>query len=165
MCPDRLKIGIVGFGTFGQFLAKRMVQAGHEVRPGARPHGRSSRPLAPWLPAGALPVTPPLMVAPCSAPAPHMPACPRPRQVIATSRSPYHDLAASLGVKYFTDADDFCEEHPEVVVLASSILSLESVSKSVCVTRSWARRRQDGSGLPPPAQPVTAGGCDRKVIA
>ena len=27
----RLKIGIVGFGTFGQFLAKRMVQAGHEV--------------------------------------------------------------------------------------------------------------------------------------
>lgn len=29
--PSRLKIGIVGFGTFGQFLAKRMVQAGHEV--------------------------------------------------------------------------------------------------------------------------------------
>ena len=29
---QRLKIGIVGFGTFGQFLAKRMVQAGHEVR-------------------------------------------------------------------------------------------------------------------------------------
>jgi hypothetical protein len=29
---NRLKIGIVGFGTFGQFLAKRMVQAGHTVR-------------------------------------------------------------------------------------------------------------------------------------
>lgn len=82
---SRLKIGIVGFGTFGQFLAKRMVQAGHEV--------------------------------------------------IATSRSPYHDLAASLGVKYFTDADDFCEEHPEVVVLASSILSLESVLAKLPVQR------------------------------
>lgn len=26
---QQLTIGIVGFGTFGQFLAKRMVQAGH----------------------------------------------------------------------------------------------------------------------------------------
>lgn len=25
----QLKIGIVGFGTFGQFLARRMVEAGH----------------------------------------------------------------------------------------------------------------------------------------
>ena len=29
----RLKIGIVSFGTFGQFLARRLVQAGHDVRP------------------------------------------------------------------------------------------------------------------------------------
>ncbi len=28
----RLTVGIVGFGTFGQFLAKRLVQAGHQVR-------------------------------------------------------------------------------------------------------------------------------------
>ena len=28
----KLRIGIVGFGTFGQFLAKRLVAAGHEVR-------------------------------------------------------------------------------------------------------------------------------------
>lgn len=28
---NKLRIGIVGFGTFGQFLAKRFVQAGHEV--------------------------------------------------------------------------------------------------------------------------------------
>ena len=28
----RLKIGIVSFGNFGQFLARRMVQAGHDVR-------------------------------------------------------------------------------------------------------------------------------------
>ena len=27
----RLRIGIIGFGTFGQFLAKRLVAAGHEV--------------------------------------------------------------------------------------------------------------------------------------
>lgn len=26
-----LRIGIVGFGTFGQFLAKRLIQAGHKV--------------------------------------------------------------------------------------------------------------------------------------
>jgi len=26
---QQLTIGIVGFGTFGQFLAKRMAQAGH----------------------------------------------------------------------------------------------------------------------------------------
>lgn len=27
----QLKIGIVGFGKFGQFLAQRLVQAGHQV--------------------------------------------------------------------------------------------------------------------------------------
>lgn len=34
-----------------------------------------------------------------------------------------------MGVAYFTDADDFCEEHPEVVILATSILSTESVRR------------------------------------
>ncbi len=29
---NRLKIGIVGFGTFGQFLARRFVARGHQVR-------------------------------------------------------------------------------------------------------------------------------------
>ena len=48
-------------------------------------------------------------------------------QVIATSRSPYHDAAAAMGVGYFTDPNDFCEEHPDVVILATSILSLEQV--------------------------------------
>lgn len=28
---NALRIGIVGFGTFGQFLAKRLVQSGHKV--------------------------------------------------------------------------------------------------------------------------------------
>ncbi len=27
----RMKIGIIGFGTFGQFLARRLAEAGHEV--------------------------------------------------------------------------------------------------------------------------------------
>ncbi len=60
----RLKVGIVGFGTFGQFLAKRLVARGHRV--------------------------------------------------LATSRTPYDALARQMGVEYFQDADDFCEEHPDV---------------------------------------------------
>jgi len=74
----RLKIGIVGFGTFGQFLAKRFVSQGHAV--------------------------------------------------LATSRSDkYLPVAEELGVEYFSNVDDFCEEHPEVVVLCTSILSTERV--------------------------------------
>ncbi len=61
----QLKIGIVGFGTFGQFLAKRLLRHGHSVT--------------------------------------------------ATSRSPYGDVAAKLGVQFFQDMDDFCEDHPDVV--------------------------------------------------
>ena len=33
-----LKVGIVGFGTFGQFLAKRFVKAGHQVSIPTHPH-------------------------------------------------------------------------------------------------------------------------------
>ncbi|KAI8464533.1 MAG: hypothetical protein J3K34DRAFT_440097 [Monoraphidium minutum] len=80
-----LTIGIAGFGTFGQFLAKRMAAAGHRV--------------------------------------------------LATSRSPYHDVAAKIGVEFFQDVDDFCEEHPDVVILASSILSTEAVLRSLPVQR------------------------------
>ena len=31
--------------------------------------------------------------------------------------------AEAIGVEFFQDADDFCERHPDVVVLATSILS------------------------------------------
>lgn len=61
----QLKVGIVGFGTFGQFLAKRLMRHGHLVT--------------------------------------------------ATSRSPYADVAAKMGVEFFQDMDDFCEDHPDVV--------------------------------------------------
>lgn len=40
-----------------------------------------------------------------------------------------------MEVQYFSDADDFAEEHPEVVILASSILSTEAVLKSLPVQR------------------------------
>mmetsp|Transcript_26406 Transcript_26406/g.84581 ORF Transcript_26406/g.84581 Transcript_26406/m.84581 type:complete len:385 (-) Transcript_26406:112-1266(-) len=73
----KLTIGLVGFGNFGQFLAKRFVKQGHTV--------------------------------------------------IATSRTDYHDVAGEMGVGYFQNSDDFCEEHPEVVILCTSILSTEKV--------------------------------------
>ena len=34
---SKLRVGIVGFGTFGQFLARRLVAAGHEVRGHRKP--------------------------------------------------------------------------------------------------------------------------------
>mmetsp|Transcript_4369 Transcript_4369/g.11310 ORF Transcript_4369/g.11310 Transcript_4369/m.11310 type:complete len:457 (+) Transcript_4369:421-1791(+) len=76
----RLKIGLVGFGTFGQFLAKKIVERGHTV--------------------------------------------------IATSRSSYQGEAEEMGVEFFSSVDDFCEEHPDVVVLCTSILSVEKVLSS-----------------------------------
>eukprot|EP00892_Ulva_mutabilis_P003160 jgi/Ulvmu1/12845/UM098_0030.1 len=80
-----LKVGIVGFGTFGQFLAKRMVQQSH--------------------------------------------------QVIAVSRADYSKEGSEIGVKYFSCMDDFAEEHPDVVILASSILSTKKVLESLPLLR------------------------------
>ncbi|KAL0844861.1 hypothetical protein Bca101_018107 [Brassica carinata] len=76
-----LKIGIVGFGNFGQFLAKTMVKQGHTV--------------------------------------------------LAYSRTDYTDAAEEIGVSYFSDLDDLFEEHPEVILLCTSILSTEKVLKSL----------------------------------
>ena len=55
--------------------------------------------------------------------------------MLATSRGDYTTEAAAIGVEYYTDVDDFCEEHPEIVLLASSILSLEAVIRSLPVQR------------------------------
>ncbi|KAL3677851.1 hypothetical protein R1sor_020807 [Riccia sorocarpa] len=82
---SKLKVGIVGFGNFGQFLAARIVKQGHTV--------------------------------------------------LAHSRSDYSATARKLGVTYFRDPDDFCEEHPEVVVLCTSILSTEQVLSSLPIQR------------------------------
>ncbi|XP_034696075.1 arogenate dehydrogenase 2, chloroplastic-like [Vitis riparia] len=78
---NNLKIAIIGFGNFGQFLAKTFVKQGHTV--------------------------------------------------LAHSRSNYVDIARKLGVSFFQDPHDLCEEHPEVVLLCSSILSTKSVLKSL----------------------------------
>jgi hypothetical protein len=55
--------------------------------------------------------------------------------VLATSRTPYYAEAAALGAEFYEDADDFCEEHPDVVVLASSILSTDKVLRSLPLAR------------------------------
>ena len=80
-----LSVGIVGFGNFGQFLAKRLRRAGHRV--------------------------------------------------LATSRGNYAEQAQSLDVEWVPDADDFCEEHPDVVLLCSSILSTEAVLRALPMQR------------------------------
>ncbi len=82
---NALTIGIVGFGNFGQFLAKRFVDAGHRV--------------------------------------------------ICTSRGDYTQEAAGMGARYYASVDDFCEAHPDVVVLATSILSLQDILKKLPVQR------------------------------
>lgn len=81
----KLKIAVVGFGNFGQFLAKTLVRQGHTV--------------------------------------------------LAHSRSNYSDKAAHLNVSFFSDADDLCEEHPEVILLCTSIISTESVLRSLPLQR------------------------------
>ncbi|XP_057846214.2 arogenate dehydrogenase 2, chloroplastic [Cryptomeria japonica] len=77
---SKLKIGIVGFGNFGQFLAKTIVRQGHTV--------------------------------------------------LAHSRSDHSKVARKMGVSFYLDQDDFCEEHPEVILLCTSIISTESVLRS-----------------------------------
>ena len=48
-------------------------------------------------------------------------------QVLAVSRGNYEAEAQQVGARFFTDIDDFAEQHPDVVVLACSILSARSV--------------------------------------
>ncbi|GAB4832779.1 Arogenate dehydrogenase 2, chloroplastic [Ancistrocladus abbreviatus] len=82
---SNLKIGIIGFGNYGQFLAKTLVKQGHKI--------------------------------------------------LAHSRSNYSEIAAELGVSFFSDPNDLCEEHPEVILLCTSILSTESVLRSLPLQR------------------------------
>ncbi|KAI3495985.1 hypothetical protein L1887_38333 [Cichorium endivia] len=80
-----LKIAIVGFGNFGQFLAKTLVRQGHTV--------------------------------------------------LAHSRTDYSAVAADIGVSFYSNADDLCEEHPEVILLCTSILSTDKVLRSLPLQR------------------------------
>nr|XP_023916292.1 arogenate dehydrogenase 2, chloroplastic-like [Quercus suber]POF05705.1 arogenate dehydrogenase 2, chloroplastic [Quercus suber] len=80
-----LKIGIIGFGNYGQFLAKTLVSQGHTV--------------------------------------------------LAHSRSDHSRVAKSLGVSFFFDPNDLCEEHPEVILLCTSIISTERVLASLPLQR------------------------------
>ncbi|CAN6449905.1 unnamed protein product [Victoria cruziana] len=82
---SKLKIAVVGFGNFGQFIAKTLVLQGHTV--------------------------------------------------LAHSRSDYSSVAKNLGVAFFSDAHDLCEEHPEVVLLCTSIISTEAVLRSLPLQR------------------------------
>ncbi|XP_021906453.1 arogenate dehydrogenase 2, chloroplastic-like [Carica papaya] len=74
---NALKIAVVGFGNFGQFLSKTILRHGHTILP--------------------------------------------------HSRSDYSLAAADLGLTFFHDLNDLCEQHPEVVLLSTSILSIEEV--------------------------------------
>ncbi|KAJ8562276.1 hypothetical protein K7X08_011567 [Anisodus acutangulus] len=82
---NRLKIAIVGFGNFGQFLAKAFIRQGHIV--------------------------------------------------YAHSKTDYSHTANTLGVSFFQDPHDLCEQHPDVIVLCTSIISTEPVLKSLPIQR------------------------------
>lgn len=74
---SKLTVGIVGFGTFGQFLARRLVQAGHTVRaarkgpflPRSTQRPPSFQPSAGWLP--LCPRAPALTAGHLFVPSPH----------------------------------------------------------------------------------------------
>ncbi|KAK8597894.1 hypothetical protein V6N13_095288 [Hibiscus sabdariffa] len=80
-----LKIAIIGFGNYGQFLAKTLVSQGHKV--------------------------------------------------LAHSRSDYSHTAKKLGVYFFSNPHDLCEQHPEVILLCTSIISTERVLKTLPLQR------------------------------
>lgn len=82
---SKLKIAVVGFGNFGQFLARTLARQGHTL--------------------------------------------------LAHSRSDHSEVARSLGVSFFRDPHDLCEEHPDVVLLCTSILSTDAVLHSLPVER------------------------------
>ncbi|XP_051199162.1 arogenate dehydrogenase 2, chloroplastic-like [Lolium perenne] len=81
----RLKIAIVGFGNFGQFLARTFARQGHTL--------------------------------------------------LAHSRTDHSAAAAALGATFFADPHDLCESQPDVVILATSILSAKAVLHSLPVHR------------------------------
>ncbi|XP_039023807.1 arogenate dehydrogenase 1, chloroplastic-like [Hibiscus syriacus] len=84
-----LKVGKVGFGTFGQFLAKTMIKQGHTLR--------------------------------------------------ATSQTGYSHICHQLGISFFRDVIAFLEADNDVMLIATSILSLSEVLRSMPL-HSFKRR-------------------------
>jgi hypothetical protein len=117
----QLTVGIVGFGTFGQFLARRLVQAGHKVghSRALTPHSRVPHTYQMCVVCRRLLYCTAGLARRC----PGQACCIKPVQVLATSRGDYSAEAARIGVDFCGDPDDFCEAHPDVVVLATSITS------------------------------------------
>ncbi|KAI3965867.1 hypothetical protein MKX01_010824 [Papaver californicum] len=76
-----LRIGIVGFGNFGQFIGKALIRQGHAV--------------------------------------------------LATSRSDYSEYCQQNGIEFYNNIDAMCEEQPDVILLCSSILSTETILRSI----------------------------------
>lgn len=112
-----LKIGIVGFGSFGQFLARRIAHQGHKVG-SLSVHVRGS----------------------CLLQAPGEQVQQEhdetfELQVLAVSRTDYSAEAREMGVQFFTCHDDFAEQHPDVVILATSILSTRTVLEKLPLQR------------------------------
>ncbi|KAK1276890.1 hypothetical protein QJS04_geneDACA011771 [Acorus gramineus] len=82
----KLKIAVVGFGNFGQFLTRTLVRQGHTV--------------------------------------------------LVQSRSDHSASAAALGAAaFYADPGDLCDSRPDVVLLSTSILSTESVLRSLPLHR------------------------------
>ncbi|XP_010279113.1 PREDICTED: arogenate dehydrogenase 2, chloroplastic-like [Nelumbo nucifera] len=78
---DPLRVGIVGFGNFGQFIAKGLRRQGHNV--------------------------------------------------LATSRSDYSEYCEEHGIEFFRNMDQLCEQQPDVILICSSILSTETVVRTI----------------------------------
>ncbi|XP_019181451.1 PREDICTED: arogenate dehydrogenase 2, chloroplastic-like [Ipomoea nil] len=81
----KLKIAVIGFGNFGQFLAKAFIRQGHTL--------------------------------------------------LAYSRTDYSLAAQSLGVSFYSDMHDLCEQHPDVILLCTSIISTEPVLRALPIQR------------------------------
>jgi arogenate dehydrogenase (NADP+) len=95
-----LTIGVVGFGRFGQFIARTFAKYG---------------------------------------------------TVVVTSRSDYSEIARGMGVKYvpLSDPDAFLEEGLDVIVVATSIMSFESLIQSLApsIQKDLDRRAEQGEGV------------------
>ncbi|XP_039117805.1 arogenate dehydrogenase 2, chloroplastic-like isoform X1 [Dioscorea cayenensis subsp. rotundata] len=82
---SKLKIAVVGFGNYGQFLARTFAAQGHTL--------------------------------------------------LAHSRSDHSAAAAAIGASFFRDPHDLCEQHPDVVLLSTSILSAADVLNTLPLGR------------------------------